>query len=340
MASILFEYQLHHHYNISYRWLFISKHILIIHVNRPLSLLVALKCRCYIIRCNTFLHEFSHLVPASSVYDNWPTCYNCIYFTTELEELLYYLHWKIMYSNTYFSYVNHLASSFDNSYWEGGRAPINCIVSANILKDNLNFHPQCTVFNPKAQYQFNQYFLNTDLVYISDNDTKYVLCQFTLAEAAVWLTKSDLVPTTGIHGINLHAKTSREQVDNTLTDQMCDTCLQHVCLFEEIEDKPNQNKKYRAAHKVKTLKNKTPQEHIVDNSKLHIEQEKSHSFQVSDPNSDHKPPNSFNPTFPPPPLLNSQVKRIINGFCADSNPKALEEAGCAICGQLCCSTVL
>jgi hypothetical protein len=39
--------------------------------------------------------------------------------------------------------------------------------------------------------------------------------------------------------------------------------------------------------------------------------------------------------FPPPPPSKELIRKIINGFCADSDPSELEEAGCAVCGQLC-----
>ena len=38
--------------------------------------------------------------------------------------------------------------------------------------------------------------------------------------------------------------------------------------------------------------------------------------------------------FPPPPVDNELSQRIISDFCNDSLPSALEEAGCAVCGQL------
>ena len=39
--------------------------------------------------------------------------------------------------------------------------------------------------------------------------------------------------------------------------------------------------------------------------------------------------------FPPAPLENDLAQKIISGFCKQSSPSALEEAGCAVCGKLC-----
>ena len=39
--------------------------------------------------------------------------------------------------------------------------------------------------------------------------------------------------------------------------------------------------------------------------------------------------------FPPPPLSNKLAEKIINGFCAESDPLILQEAGCSVCGCLC-----
>ena len=44
--------------------------------------------------------------------------------------------------------------------------------------------------------------------------------------------------------------------------------------------------------------------------------------------------------FPPQPLSNKLAEQIINGFCADSDPIEFQEAGCAVCGRLCCITDL
>jgi hypothetical protein len=41
-------------------------------------------------------------------------------------------------------------------------------------------------------------------------------------------------------------------------------------------------------------------------------------------------------TFPPTPLDSTLSHKIINNFCADSEPTKLEEAGCAVCGRLTC----
>ena len=39
-------------------------------------------------------------------------------------------------------------------------------------------------------------------------------------------------------------------------------------------------------------------------------------------------------SYPPPPADERLVKEIIDGFCQDIRPKAFEEAGCGVCGQL------
>ena len=52
-------------------------------------------------------------------------------------------------------------------------------------------------------------------------------------------------------------------------------------------------------------------------NKIHMEKDKKPSY------------------FPPPPLSNKLAEKIINGFCADTDPKILQETGCAVCGSLC-----
>ncbi|TFK57783.1 hypothetical protein BDN72DRAFT_782868, partial [Pluteus cervinus] len=39
-------------------------------------------------------------------------------------------------------------------------------------------------------------------------------------------------------------------------------------------------------------------------------------------------------TYPPAPLKQELVDRIISDFCEDISPAKLEESGCAVCGEL------
>ncbi|TFK59313.1 hypothetical protein BDN72DRAFT_780915, partial [Pluteus cervinus] len=38
--------------------------------------------------------------------------------------------------------------------------------------------------------------------------------------------------------------------------------------------------------------------------------------------------------YPPPPLSQELVDKIIGDFCEDISPAKLEESGCAVCGEL------
>jgi len=38
--------------------------------------------------------------------------------------------------------------------------------------------------------------------------------------------------------------------------------------------------------------------------------------------------------FPPLPPMPALLESIVEGFCADTSPSLIEEAGCAVCGQL------
>ena len=52
------------------------------------------------------------------------------------------------------------------------------------------------------------------------------------------------------------------------------------------------------------------------------------------PDVKHPDTTSLSTQFPPTPVDNELSQRIINDFCVDSLPSAIEEAGCAVCGQL------
>ncbi|KAF8181500.1 hypothetical protein BJ912DRAFT_854688, partial [Pholiota molesta] len=163
-------------------------------------------------------------------------------------------------------------------------------------------------------------YVNTELIDIEDNGSKFIICQFTLEQVGCWLSRPDLISFARIHGIYMSKSVSRAQIDDAIVDHICDSCLRHVCIFEEMECKADRQKKYRAkaSKKICSLNDKYQLNDVEDNY-----------------SSKEFPASNDVPKFPPTPSSRSHIENIINGFCKDSDSTSFEEAGCAVCGQLC-----
>jgi hypothetical protein len=115
-----------------------------------------------------------------------------------------------------------------------------------------------------------------------------------LLEVANWLSISDVSIVAEKHNISLTPLANRTEIEEALTNHVCDSCSYHACIFEKIIKKCDNIKS-------RTTATVTP------------------------------PPSSC---FPPRPFSKELAEQIINGFCTDSEPMAIREAGCAVCGRL------
>jgi len=130
-------------------------------------------------------------------------------------------------------HISYLQSFEANIYYGGGRSLH--VVSTKLVESRLIKHNKCSVFNTSASYRFVNYLLNINLADYHVENNHSVLCRFTLSEASIWLTNQEIITTAKRHGINLAIKTRRSDIMEVLTDHTCESCLYHVCIFEEIK---------------------------------------------------------------------------------------------------------
>jgi hypothetical protein len=199
-------------------------------------------------------------------------------------------------------HISYLQSFEPDIHYGGGRS--FHVVPSKLLESRLIKHNKCSVLNTSASYRFVNYLLNINLADYHVENNHSVLCRFTLSEASIWLTNQDIITTAKRHGINLATNTRRSDIMEVLTDHTCESCLYHACMFEEIQ-KPSQ----------KPVKLES---FIQCEKHIGMKNEKQ-----SEP-----------PKFPPDPISKKMAEKIINGFCLDSDPTILQEAGCAVCGRL------
>lgn len=179
-----------------------------------------------------------------------------------------------------------------NEHYGGGN--ISRIVSSALLNSRLIHCEKHEHVKLRGRYRFVKYVLNVKLAKQYVNNNRYVLCRFTLLEVANWLSISDVSIVAEKHNISLTPLANRTEIEEALTNHVCNSCSYHACIFEEIK----RNGTF--------IKNRTPPTVTP-------------------------PPSSC---FPPSPFSNKLAEQIINGFCADSDPMVIQEAGCAVCGRL------
>jgi hypothetical protein len=208
---------------------------------------------------------------------------------------------------------------FDKSVWTGGGRLARFELHAAMLQNQVVPHEKCGPIDINARYHFVKYAVNTRMAELDIGDREnYIICRLPLSEALRWMKRPQCLEIAKLHGINLLKRTPREGIDSAFEEHMCDTCTRHVCIFMKENEVIQQT------------------ENEVGKQSVHEERSSTQCIKKPKKTKDDamKKPNDPIP-FPPPPPSNDLVEKIINGFCADSNPEAFEEAGCAVCGQLC-----
>ena len=175
-----------------------------------------------------------------------------------------------------------------------GGGNISRIVSSALLNSKLIHCGKHERVKLHGRYRFVKYVLNVKLAKQYMNNNHYVICRFALIEVANWLSISDVYIIAEKHNIKLSPLVNHTEIEKALTNHVCDSCFYHACIFEKI------------------IKNCDNIKNITSTTITPL-------------------PSSC---FPPSPVSKEIAERIINGFCVDSEPKVIQEAGCAICGRL------
>ncbi|KAF8333778.1 hypothetical protein F5887DRAFT_850699, partial [Amanita rubescens] len=127
-----------------------------------------------------------------------------------------------------------------------------------------------------------------------------------------------------LHGLSVGSRATAALLYDLFSSHSCLDCHDFVTIFSV--SKPV----------IKLLPNKTKNEEIGEKIKKHL-----HNFKLNIPQKKDKKGTkksteigNFAATFPPPPLTRSLAHSIISGACKKMSHANIEEAGCAVCGQL------
>jgi hypothetical protein len=139
-----------------------------------------------------------------------------------------------------------------------------------------------------------------------------------------------------LHNINLDPRVPRSKLDSSLLGHTCVSCNLYRSVFSVVPSKAAKDRNRKRAIKVKNtmslvnefpFNNDPPVGDIIDVKKPG--QAHWQSQEDSGKNGRNQPIE-----FPPMPVDNKLSHKIISDFCESLTPDALEEAGCAVCGQL------
>ncbi|KAF8222777.1 hypothetical protein L208DRAFT_1147502, partial [Tricholoma matsutake] len=122
-----------------------------------------------------------------------------------------------------------------------------------------------------------------------------------------------------IHKIVLCSHVPKEQMVQAFENHDCINCNMYTFVFIGVLDGPAKR------HRIAVAKNK--QENESNSAKVaRLDRQKGHKHQEAD--------NVDTTVFPPTPLTKQLSHAIITDWCNSSKPASLEEAGCAVCGEL------
>ncbi|KAH7905174.1 hypothetical protein BJ138DRAFT_969569, partial [Hygrophoropsis aurantiaca] len=113
-----------------------------------------------------------------------------------------------------------------------------------------------------------------------------------------------------LHDLYVTFRTLLEQSRKIVSSHTCSQCPQFTAVFEMIYKKSpaDRSKSYRQKRNPVKVKNNI--EHKHNEPKLH------------------------KPNFPPKPLSIDVIENITRNYCKDLQPSHIQEAGCAVCGEL------
>ena len=132
-----------------------------------------------------------------------------------------------------------------------------------------------------------------------------------------------------LHRLEIGSHVAKSEICHIFEGHNCIySCNQYVTVFAAVNSKCTR----RRIHKAKKRSEKGSSTSVVN--------QKSRGEKKIDSGASHpdvvfsKHPDTISTQFPPTPVDNKLSEKIINDFCVDSLPSAIEEAGCAVCGQL------
>lgn len=194
-------------------------------------------------------------------------------------------------------------SARPNVHFVGGGRPASLVLKGSFLSpfcvDGYN-----VIGLESSDFGFVQYIKLDEALDICNEDGSIIPFCLPIHQFSNWLTRDELRNMATLHDIRFTSRDRKPALINLFADHGCDICAQYVSLFKSHDPVPSKrecNREYKRKSRQKLKEEKeTPSK-----SK-----------------------------FPPCPPSSSQTEQIVNNFCADTSPSAIEESGCAVCGQL------
>ena len=203
--------------------------------------------------------------------------------------------------------------------------------------DNLN----------KSTFMFIDHVDSTDRV-AYPIDQNFVYANVPLPCLIPYLSLKMGLKISKLHHINLDSRVPKSQLVSAFLGHSCVSCNLYTSVFCIVSPKAVKDSRNRKQVTASEIKNLAPTEesdtfavnNFFDNSMKNCKRSQDN---VKDQTQNGQflesasvvPDSPSQPIeFPPKPLDKNLSHRIIGSFCENSTPDALEEAGCAVCGQL------
>ena len=149
----------------------------------------------------------------------------------------------------------------------------------------------------------------------------HIMCNIPLSSIAGILTTTQANEVAKEHNLLMLSRKPLAEKQAAIKSHICTKiCTERVTIFKAVDKN----------RKVQQLQSKETVKKVVSEPKVGRKYW-AKSKQII---SNHKYYIKNNVRFPPSPPSNRLMHKIISGFCNDTHPSKIEEAGCAICGQL------
>ena len=236
---------------------------------------------------------------------------NCTVFLMNLENSLSTSYRSLIIQVKYYSglIAAYYCSLCDHSKFYGGRAIAKRIVKGSKLMPFISSTCQLTVNYDDEDFQFVEYIPVEDVTAYLKVDNNLVAFNLPLTQLAEFLSRKELSNLATMHGLKVRGKDNINVLSEKFHGHECKVCPKYISLFRACNADGIRKANARDRQQKRRAKQKNHESHA-------------------------DPVQMAMPKFPPSPPSQELLEKIVEGFCNNTNPSLIEEAGCAVCGQL------